>query len=99
MEILKNFDNKIALELYSIILESINNILKHSGANKSEIILTNDNEKIQLLIIDNGKGFDLEKDLIGFGLKNIENRLQGLNGRFEVSNLKVGAKIRINIPI
>lgn len=94
----ESIDNKITLELYSIILELVNNILKHSGANKGEIILINNNEVLQLEIKDNGSGFQLEKDLIGFGLKNIENRLSSLQGELMVENLEIGTKISIVIP-
>ncbi|MEO6303170.1 MAG: histidine kinase [Bacteroidia bacterium] len=64
----------IGLNLYRICQEVINNTFKHSKANelKIDIIL---NEKIMIIISDNGIGFDIKKTSNeGFGLSNIRSR-------------------------
>lgn len=74
-------DQKIALELYSICLELINNILKHSKASKSEWTLQNVNNKILFIIRDNGIGFNSTESNSGMGIKNLKNRLDSIGGK------------------
>lgn len=94
-------DPKIELEFYSICLESINNILKHSGANLAQIKLGKPTETVLVLsIMDNGKGFEKTKVEQGMGLKSIENRVNALNGKIDFeSNVGKGTSLVIEVPI
>lgn len=83
---LENIDNKIALELYSICMECVNNILKHSRANKAAIVLRNDQEALQLTIKDNGVGITKETKKNGIGFINLADRVQAVAGRLEVGS-------------
>lgn len=80
------FDKKGEMELYSICLELVNNILKHSQATEASISLDQRAEEMILTISDNGIGlpekFVYESN--GMGLRNIENRTRSLAGRLEV---------------
>lgn len=80
------FDKKGEMELYSICLELVNNILKHAQATEAVIRLEQTMKATVLTITDNGVG--LTEDLIheskGMGLKNLQNRTRSLNGRLEV---------------
>jgi two-component system, NarL family, sensor histidine kinase LiaS len=79
----KQLDKKIEFELYSILLELINNIIKHSQASKATISIAENNNQIQIQVNDNGKGYT-ESDLHnGQGLLNIQKRVQQFNGRFD----------------
>jgi two-component system, NarL family, sensor kinase len=68
--------------LYRIIQESVNNVVKHANATALDISINNDATGTDVLIEDNGKGFDvqaaLQKD--GIGLQNIKNRIDYLKG-------------------
>jgi len=87
------------LNIYRIIQESIQNIIKHANATYVSISLLLDTE-ISLLIQDNGVGFDTVKKQNGIGLQNIKDRLQSINGTLYIdSQLKKGTTININIPI
>jgi two-component system, NarL family, sensor histidine kinase LiaS len=80
---LSQIDKKIALELYSISMELITNILKHSGASEAEVYIGSSKGKLQLEIKDNGKGLDPEAKQ-GKGLVQIRERVSGLGGGMEV---------------
>ena len=86
---LENIDNKIALELYSICMECVNNILKHSRANKAAIILQNHEEALQLIIKDNGVGITKETKKNGVGFINLADRVQAVGGRLKVGSDKI----------
>ena len=79
-------DKKTELELYSICLELVNNILKHSGATKSSISFQIKNENLVLQIEDNGKGISPEIQKKGMGFKNIINRVNSLKGKLIMSS-------------
>ncbi|WP_229204309.1 tetratricopeptide repeat-containing sensor histidine kinase [Dyadobacter alkalitolerans] len=90
-------NNKTEFELYSIVLELTNNIIKHSGANKASINLT-ENKNIHLTIIDNGNGM-VEPSRQGVGLKNVKNRVESLRGKVQIiSQQPKGLKVDIEIP-
>ena len=80
-------DKKIGLELYSIAMELITNILKHSNANSGSVTLFKINGIINLTISDNGIGIkNLNKN--GNGLGNIKNRINTLKGNIEIFESK-----------
>ncbi|MDI9864096.1 histidine kinase [Flectobacillus sp. DC10W] len=80
-----NLGNKrFELEIYSICLELINNILKHSEATKANIsIYVLDNELI-VEVYDNGVGMDINNLKAGMGLKNVINRVESNNGQVKI---------------
>ncbi|MET0298648.1 MAG: PAS domain-containing protein [Flavitalea sp.] len=73
------------LVLYRILQEQMNNILKHSEANEVTIELNHLNHGVQLVITDNGVGFDSTTNKVGMGLTNIRNRLELFNGRMRIA--------------
>ncbi|WP_159472982.1 tetratricopeptide repeat protein [Dyadobacter sp. 3J3] len=94
----KRLDKKVEFELYSILLELTNNILKHSKADKAEISLKESIRSIHLTISDNGNGIK-NNSLHGVGLGNVKNRVQSLKGKIMISNEEnPGANIGIEIP-
>lgn len=72
-------DRNVCLEIYSIVLELVTNIIKHSGASRAEIELSESGKTILLQVKDNGIGF-LNPQARGKGLKNVEERLKRING-------------------
>lgn len=88
--------------IYRIIQELLSNAIRHAGA--THIYLQcSQNENIFLITVeDDGKGFDpaLLKDKKGIGLRNIENRVNYLNGKMELSTqANEGATINIEVHV
>ena len=75
---------KMALEIYSICMELITNILKHSKATEAQIDLSITKKEIIINISDNGIGVENKDTLNGHGLKNITNRVEMLNGYLKI---------------
>lgn len=80
------------INFYRIVQESINNILKHSGATSAKVSIKKDENGVELLIQDNGKGFmpgesgTIRPGKPGFGLKGMAERARILGGRYEVNS-------------
>ena len=76
-------DKKVEFELYSICLELVNNIIKHSKATEAKISLSRTEKHIGLIVSDNGIG-TFKNDSDGRGMKNIQARVDAIGGRWIV---------------
>lgn len=86
--------------IYRIIQEAINNCLKHAEAKSVLIYLSVIKNKLNLVISDDGKGFNPATTKKGNGLNNIQNRVHLCNGTFALnSSPGKGCELIINIPL
>jgi signal transduction histidine kinase len=70
--------------LLRIVDEALSNVLRHSGANRVDIGLRREAERVCLTIADNGRGTP-DEPASGMGLRNMRERAQALpDGRFEL---------------
>ena len=60
--------------LFLICKEAINNSIKYSGASQIDVSITASGKKIQIVVADNGKGFNVDEVKKGYGLKNMQYR-------------------------
>ncbi len=99
----KRLNQSIEVNVYRIIQEWINNVIKYSGAKKLTIQLTGYETEINILIEDNGIGFEKEKltKSSGWGWKNIQSRLEAINGILEIDSRSgiPGTSFIIDLPI
>jgi signal transduction histidine kinase len=94
------FLRESATNVYRIVQESLNNILKHSRAKKARITLERDVHEVQLKIEDDGCGFKSGESGKGLGLKNIAERVRMLGGKIKINSAtNKGTHIEITIPI
>lgn len=99
MNLPQNPSREVSVALYRIVQESLTNISKHSDASKVKIDLKAGKESIKLKIEDNGRGFDLESNKTGFGLRGMEERAIALGGKYlVVSAIGKGCQIIVSIP-
>lgn len=77
----EDIDDKLKVNLYRIIQESIHNIIKHAQANTVNIDFAVKKEILYLTIKDDGIGFDCKEQYKGIGLKNIKARTSKINGK------------------
>ena len=81
-------DQTTAINIYRIVQELVNNILKHASAKSVFLQVTNTNGQLSVTVEDDGKGFDtsilsMEK---GMGWNNIQSRIKFLNGKIDVQS-------------
>jgi signal transduction histidine kinase len=91
------------INLYRIVQESLNNIVKHSAATEARILLKKDSSVLHLLIEDNGKGFNLgaiSNAQRGMGLTGIAERAKAIGAKPEIhSEPGQGTTITLNIGL
>ncbi|MBS1917802.1 MAG: PAS domain S-box protein [Bacteroidetes bacterium] len=90
------------LMLFRIVQEQVNNVLKHSQADNLIIELILIDNRIELNISDDGKGFDPAKvkHKKGLGLSNIINRVGLFDGKVSIVSAKgQGCKLSVQVPI
>lgn len=81
------FESKDELAVFRIIQELINNAIKHSDAKNININIRFSNNKMNVALRDNGKGFIIEEKMnTGLGLKNLESRTQILGAKFKMKS-------------
>jgi PAS domain S-box-containing protein len=74
------------INVYRIIQEQLNNILKHAQASFVSIELNKQREQIRLLVEDDGRGFDPRMRRDGVGISNIMSRAELYNGKVEIDS-------------
>lgn len=94
------FSIESAMNIYRIVQESLNNILKHSRAKHARITLERDIHEVILKIEDDGCGFNANEDQKGLGLRNVAERVRMLGGKLKVESAPgQGVHLKITIPI
>src|SRR5690606_10783313 len=82
---LEELEPSVALSIYRIVQELIQNILKHAQASRAAVVVREHAGTLSIIVEDNGIGFNSAGN-IGFGLQQIRNRVQALRGFFEVES-------------
>lgn len=95
------FDKQTEFNIYRIVQEAVNNIIKHANAKEINIQLVKLDETISIMIEDDGKGFDpVQIKMSGRGLRNITARSEWLHGHITIDSTPGrGTTIFIEIPI
>ncbi|NHN26875.1 tetratricopeptide repeat protein [Flavobacterium jejuense] len=95
-------ENTVEVLLFRIIQELATNCIKHANASEVNIYLNQYDNEINVMVEDNGKGFESNKidKNDGIGLKNIERKVEQLLGTFTVDTKKGrGTTIIIDLPL
>ena len=96
-----SLSEEVAIQLYRIVQESLQNIEKHSQATVAEIQLIGHSDQLVLTIEDNGVGMEEESSVRnGIGMGNIKKRVSFLGGSVVVSSTPgTGVQLMVTIPL
>lgn len=87
------------LALYRILQEQLSNIIKHAGATKVWITLSQDEGEVILTVRDNGKGFDTTIKTGGMGINNIISRAKVFDGNVNIKAVPgIGCILEVTLP-
>ncbi len=93
-------DEEKEIILYRVVLELVNNAVKHADARTVTIQLLKYPDSINLVVEDDGRGMSRERsDGDGIGLRNIASRISYLKGKFTMDSGSSGTTAIIDIPI
>lgn len=94
-------DSQLEVQLFRSAHELINNVLKHAQATLISVQFTGYENEVNLIVEDNGVGFNSAdlKNVKGMGLRNLSERLQGMEGELILdTSLGRGTVVVINVP-
>jgi signal transduction histidine kinase len=92
----------VALCLFRVTQEGLQNLKKYSGVTKARVKLWTIGDKILISVCDKGRGFDLKEitNKAGLGIRSMEGRVRLLGGQFEVySEPTKGTRIKACVPL
>ncbi|MEM1338407.1 MAG: sensor histidine kinase [Bacteroidota bacterium] len=99
----ERMENSLELTLFRMIQELVANAIKHAEATAVDIHLTQHEDNLNIIVADNGKGFEHAQrndNDTGMGLTNVEKRIEHLEGTFTIDSvLGKGTSILIDIPV
>ena len=87
--------------LFHIVQEALSNAARHSRATRVEIHLAEYEHEIELVLQDNGQGFDVNRAerRVGHGLMNMRDRVSTIGGQCRISSRPgVGTEVRVRVP-
>ncbi len=89
------------INLYRIVQEALNNVVKHSGAGEAEVRLSRGEGGVDVVISDNGRGFDESPDdgRVRLGMVNMRERAEQIGGTFECQPCERGVTISVHLPL
>lgn len=97
------FPKDYEINIYRIVQEGINNIIKHSKATSAVLMISKEENEVCITVEDNGQGFLVNKNQVentGFGLTGINERVHIFGGSVEiVSTQGKGTILKIILPI
>ena len=97
--------NALKIVIYRVVQEGMNNMAKHSKADRVRLSLQKGNGRIELMLQDNGRGFDPERGVLentrqGLGLTSMKERIELSGGLFAIESTGgKGTIIRASWPI
>ena len=95
-------ENSLEITIFRIIQELMSNVIKHADASEATISITQHKDSLNIIVEDNGRGFDAQKfqQKEGMGLSGIERRIEHLEGTLEVDSTPGnGTSVLIDIPL
>lgn len=91
-------DSLVKIAIYRIVQEGVLNVIKYAHAKHCQLLLAEGegSESLILKLKDDGKGFDINTESFGIGIKNMKERATTLNGNFSIiSEYGKGTKIQV----
>ncbi|TCJ14591.1 PAS domain S-box protein [Flaviaesturariibacter flavus] len=93
-------NENIKLAVYRILQEQLTNVVKHADAKHVEVTLRQSQDKLTLVVADDGKGFDTAQKSAGIGLRNMRTRAESLMGLFSIASQPgKGSTLFVQLPL
>ncbi|MEC3905842.1 sensor histidine kinase [Tamlana sp. 2201CG12-4] len=100
VDVKNRIENTLEIQLFRIIQELLTNIIKHADATEAIVQFSEDENVLNIIVEDNGKGFDMKQKRIGTGLINIERRVDKINAELVIDSSEgSGTTVILNIPL
>ncbi len=98
----QELEEVIQVAVFRCVQELLKNIAQHAQSSEVIVQITVEDKQLNLVVEDNGSGFDPEKikEKEGIGIRNIRSRIEYLNGQLDIYSKKgEGSTFTIDIPL
>ena len=95
----RNLPMRFKRHLLLIFKEAMHNALKHSGCRNIKLSIDEKDQKLIIMLQDDGIGFALDQENKGDGLKNMSHRAEQLHSALHVISKKEGTRIWVELPL
>lgn len=93
-------DPELETVVYRLVQEGLNNVAKHAGAGHARLEVRSGGDRIDLLVADDGEGFDPTDEHSGFGLAGMRERVELAGGELTIeSRPRDGTRVTASIPL
>jgi signal transduction histidine kinase len=84
--------------VYRVVQEALTNVAKHAGAGRVRVEVARDNGTVEVVVEDDGRGFDPAAATGGLGLTGMRERVELSGGRLEIRS-RPGTRVRARLPV
>ena len=96
----RQLSQPVNAQLFRIGQEAISNAVRHADPTRILINLEYGNDFVQLQVVDNGSGFTIRGDLLGFGIRGMRTRASEINGNLNIqSSPGAGTTVTATVPM
>jgi signal transduction histidine kinase len=100
IETVDRYPPEVEAAVYFFVLEALQNVAKYADASNVTVRMREWEGDVDFSVMDDGRGFDLQKTPLGMGLQNMADRLAALGGRLEIKTAPGrGTNVLGRIPI
>lgn len=91
--------------VFKLVRELLRNVVKHAGVGAARVVVRGDQDKLEVEVSDQGRGFEWQMDMFGarsggFGLWSIADRVQEVGGQFSVETAPGrGSRFTMRFPL
>jgi signal transduction histidine kinase len=97
--LVRRYHPDVETTVYFCCMEAIQNASKHAKASRIQVRLSELSGWLRSSVQDDGVGFDVRREEVGTGLRNIRERLRPWQGNFVVHSSLEGTEVRMEIPV
>jgi two-component system, NarL family, sensor histidine kinase DevS len=96
----ERLDSELETVVYRLVQEALNNVAKHSGAGRAQLQVRSAEDRLAVLVSDDGKGFDPAGETSGFGLAGMRERIELAGGELQIESREgAGTRILASVPL
>jgi signal transduction histidine kinase len=91
---------ELEVAVYRIVQEAIQNAAKHSRCSSVDVRVSEDAALVEIVVRDDGDGFDLRQETSGYGLLGMRERAELLDGTVEITSVPgAGTTLHARLPV
>ena len=99
LELGGRLDPELETTVYRLVQEALTNVAKHAGAEHVQIVVALDHDVVRVEVVDDGRGFDPEARVEGYGVVGMNERVALAHGRLDIESAPGRTAVRATLPV